>query len=168
LIRFLKGLAWACAAVALLIVALLFVADTDIGHRFIVQRIAAQTPKSGLKINIGAIDGSIYGKARLRRLTLGDPNGLFFEAPDVTLDWTPANWLSNQLDIMELSAQTAILYRLPKLKPGAPDQPILPSFDIHVGRFAIDRLVISATVARQQRVGRVTGKIDVKGGRALV
>jgi translocation and assembly module TamB len=166
--RLLKGLAWAFAAVALLIVALLFVADTDIGHRFIVQRIAAQTPKSGLKINIGAIDGSIYGKARLRRLTLGDPNGLFFEAPDVTLDWTPANWLSNQLDITELSGQTAVLYRLPKLKPGAPDQPILPSFDIHVGRFAIDRLVISAAVARQQRVGRVTGKIDVKGGRALV
>ena len=40
--------------------------DTNAGHRFIADRIAAMAPRSGLLIRIGRIEGSIWGETRLR------------------------------------------------------------------------------------------------------
>jgi translocation and assembly module TamB len=166
--RWLRRLAVGLVALVLIAGLLAFVADTDIGHRFIANRVAALSPKSGLKIRIGRIDGSIYGKARLRQLELSDPKGRFFEAPDVTLHWSPLKWLSNELDIDRLEAPNATLLRLPKLNPSPKQGPILPGFDIRVGHFAINRLVIAQGVAGGQRIGRVEGKADVRGGHAIV
>src|SRR5687768_6749580 len=83
---------WALGLVlglALIVIAALYVLDTGVGHRFIVQRIAALAPASGLKISIGRIDGSIYSVARIRDLRVSDNKGLIFSSPDVLLDWTP-------------------------------------------------------------------------------
>jgi translocation and assembly module TamB len=44
--------------------------DTAPGHRFIVDRIAEIESKSGLKVRIGRIDGSIFGKSRLRDVAI--------------------------------------------------------------------------------------------------
>jgi translocation and assembly module TamB len=123
-----RVLRWAgigLAAIAALLLALIWLADTDIGHRFIIDRIAAQQPKSGLRISIGRIDGSIYGKATLRQVRLSDPKGVFFVTSEARLDWTPWRWVSaNALDIDELVLPQATLFRLPKLNPGDPDADI--------------------------------------------
>ena len=84
--RLLSWLALGAIGLTLLAAATLWFVDTDIGHRLIVDKIAAQTPKSGLRVKIGRIDGSIYGKAQLRAVRLYDNDGLFFEAPAVDLD----------------------------------------------------------------------------------
>ena len=39
------------------------------------------TPASGLRIRIGRIDGSIWGRTQLRDVRLYDPDGLFAESP---------------------------------------------------------------------------------------
>jgi translocation and assembly module TamB len=166
--KFLRWLLIGIVALAMLFGAAVWLADTDWGHRKIADQIAQVAPKSGLRIKIDRIDGSIYGKARLRGLRLSDPSGVFFEAPDVALDWRPASWWNNILQINSLNAPTATLYKLPKLKPGDPDAPILPKFDIQIGRLAIDRLQIEPGVAGDRRVGRVTGKADIEAGRAVV
>ena len=152
-----KLIAAILGAVALLVAALAFLADTAPGHRFIAHRIAALSPQTGLKIRIGRIDGSIYSQAEIHDLALSDPQGVFFTAPRIELDWTPLAWLNNKLDIDRLHAKTARLDRLPKLRPGKPGQPILPGFDIHIGTLAIDRLFIGAKVAGKPRIGRLSG-----------
>lgn len=162
---------WLLAALlgsVLIVLVLAGLADTGPGHRFIADRIERLAPRSGLKIEIGAIEGSIYDAARIRGLRLSDPKGLFFEAPVVDLDWSPLAWLSNRLDIDRLHAKVATLHRLPKLNPGPPDAPILPDFDIRVASLAIDRLQIGKAVAGQPRVGRVAGRADISDGRAIV
>jgi translocation and assembly module TamB len=155
-------------ALAVLIGALIWAADTQWGHRIIADQIAKQAPKSGLRIQIGRIDGSIYGKARVRGLRLWDPKGLFFESPDVALDWRLWAWWGNTLQINSLTAQTATLYKLPKLNAGDPRGPILPAFDVMLGRFRIDRLVIEPKIAGERRIGRVDGQADIRQGRANV
>lgn len=164
----LRRIGIALGALALIIAALLIAADTGPGHRFIANRIEALAPSSGLKIGIGRIDGSIYGETRITGLTLSDPDGMFFIAPSVTMDWSPFAWLGNRLDIDSLKAKQALLVRLPRLRPSTKPQPVLPGFDIHVGDFAIDRLRIARGVAGDERVGRVSGKADVRDGRADV
>ena len=80
----------------------LLVLDTPLGHRFIADRIAAFAPPSGLRIAIGRIEGSIYGQARLRDVSLADPQGVFVRVPQAELDWRPFNWITAGLDIRRL------------------------------------------------------------------
>ncbi len=143
-------------------------ADTDWGHRQIIAKIAALKPRSGLKVEIGRIDGSIYGKAIVRDLKLSDPQGRFFEAPVAELDWRPIAYLSNRLEIKRLIAPTATLVRFPKLRPSAEKRPFLPSFDIAIGRVEIGRLQIEPGIAGERRIGKVSGSIVTRAQRALI
>lgn len=153
---------------ALLVAALIFIADTSIGHRLILDRIAALSLKNGMKIRIGRIDGSIYGEATLRDIRLYDPKGLFFSASEARLDWTPAAWFANRLSIDELIVPVATLHKLPKFIPSETRGPILPEFDIRIGRLQIDRLIIAQGLAGPRRVGSVSGSADIRNGRAMV
>jgi translocation and assembly module TamB len=166
--RWLRWL-FAVPVVALLVLLLgLWALDTGPGHRFLADRIAALAPQSGLRIQVGRIEGSIYGRARLRDVRVFDPQGLVFSAPDILLDWRPAAWATNRLDINELSAASATLHKLPRLNPPQKRGPILPGFDIRIGALRIDRLTVAAPVAGQARVGRVSGRADIRDGRAMV
>lgn len=146
--------------------ALLWFADTGIGHRLIADQIAAQAPKSGLRIKIGRIEGSLYGKARLRTVRLYDPAGLFFEAPEIALDWSPMRWINNELYINSVRSETATLLKRPALRPGDGRQATLPGFDIHIGALSIDLLRIEAPVTGVSRTGRVSAQVDIRSGRA--
>ncbi len=156
--------------VALLFVlaALLVLLDSAPGHRWIIDRVQNLETASGLRIRIGRIDGSIFGKSQLRNVSIADSDGVFLTSPNIKVDWTPGAWLENKLTIDRLTAERVALIRLPKLKPSTRKGPILPGFDIHVGDFRIDRLDIGAGVGGKPRSGSVHGKADVRSGRALV
>ncbi|MGN6589560.1 MAG: translocation/assembly module TamB domain-containing protein, partial [Sphingomicrobium sp.] len=156
--------------IGLLIVfaALLVLLDSAPGHRFIIDQLSRFETASGLRIRIGRIDGSIFGKSQLRNVTVSDSRGVFLTSPNIMLDWTPATWLDNKLYLDSLTAQRVTLIRLPRLKPSAKKGPILPGFDIHVGELRIDRLDIGPEVSGRMRSGSVHGKADVRSGRALV
>ena len=165
LLRWILGILLALALAAAGLVAFI---DSDAGHRLIVDRIAALAPKSGLRIRIGRIEGSIFGETRVRDLRLYDDRGLFLSAPVVELGWNPTAYLYNELWIDRLEADLVTLVRLPALRPSETEGPILPDLDIHVGRLEIDRLAIGAAVTGRPRAGRVRGSADVRAGRATV
>jgi translocation and assembly module TamB len=148
--------------------ALLVLLDSAPGHRFIVDQLGKFETASGLRIHIGRIDGSIFGKSQLRNVTVADQRGVFLTSPNIKLDWTPGAWLYNKLYIDSVTAERLTLVRLPKLKPSTRKGPILPGFDIHVGELRIDRLDVGAEVGGKARSGRLWGKADVHSGRALV
>lgn len=167
--RWAKRAGVAALILVALVALLVWTADTDIGHRAILDRIAALSSKSGLKIRIGRIEGSIYGKAILRDVRVSDPKGLFLSAREARLDWRPWRWATaNALDIDSLEIPLATLHRLPKLNPGNPNAPILPAFDIRIGRLTVDRLRIAAAVSGEPRTARLSGSADIRDGRAMV
>jgi translocation and assembly module TamB len=138
--------------------------DLPIGHRFVADRIATLAPASGLRITVGRIDGSLFGKAGLKDLVLSDPNGPFLTVPDVDLDWRPYAWTVNTLDIRTLALHRGTLLRRPQLKPGDPNAPILPSFNIRVDRLEIDALTIAPGVMGERRRVDLTARADVRSG----
>ncbi|HEX5237373.1 MAG TPA: translocation/assembly module TamB domain-containing protein, partial [Sphingomicrobium sp.] len=142
--------------------------DSAPGHRWIVDRIAGIETQSGLRIRIGRIDGSIFGKSQLRNVSVADQDGVFLTSPNIKLDWTPGAWLENKLHIDSVTADRVTLSRLPKLKPSTKKGPILPGFDIHIGELRIDRLDVGPAVGGKARSGRVWGEADMHSGRALV
>ncbi len=153
----------------LLIGGIAFLLDTQPGHRFIIDRIEEQNPKSGLKIKVGRIDGSIYGRATIRDLQLGDPEGIFFTANEAKLDWNPVRFVfQNTLDIDDLWVAKADLLRMPALIPDDEKKSILPGFNIRLGHYKVDRLVLNESIAGRFYAVGLDGKADVRGGRADV
>src|SRR6476646_8123372 len=155
-------------ALLFLLAGLLVLLDSAPGHRFIVDQISRMETQSGLRIRIGRIDGSIFGKSQLRNVTVADGRGVFLTSPNIKLDWTPGAWLDNKLHVDSLTAQRVSLIRLPKLKPTTSQEPILPGFDIHIGELRIGRLDVGKEVGGIPRSGKLWGKADVHSGRALV
>jgi translocation and assembly module TamB len=155
-------------ALALAAAALMVFLDTDAGHRFLADRVAALSPSSGLKIRIGRIEGSIWNETRLRDVRVYDPRGLFAESPRIDVRWRPVQWLANRLIIDDLGSDLVTLHRLPKLIPSDRPRPILPGFDVRVGRLRIAELRLERGVAGQRRIAAVTGEADIRSGRALV
>jgi translocation and assembly module TamB len=155
---------------ALLIAAAGFVVflDTQAGHRWIAERIERQAPRSGLRIGIGRIDGSIWGATRLRDVRLSDPQGLFAQSPEIVLAWHPLAWWNERLDIDRLSADLVILHRAPRLRPSETPQPILPGFDIRIGQLNVRQLRLEPGLIGQRRVASLAGTADIRDGRALV
>src|ERR1044072_4477629 len=154
--RWLSGLAKFVTAglIAFLVAvaALLAFLDTEAGHRLIVDRIAAMTPASGLRVRIGRIDGSSWGPNALKAFRLYDPDGLFAESAEIDMDWRPLDFLWNSLVVHDLRSDLVILHRLPQLIPSREPRPLLPRYDVHIGRLQV----------RQPRIGGPGGG----GGRA--
>ena len=165
ILKWIVGIVLTLLAVA---AALLLLADSSVGHRYLIDRIEALRPASGLRFEIGRIDGSIWNRASIRDFRVADGQGIFFESPEVDLDWSPRAYLANTLDINSLTADAATLHRLPKLTPSGKKGPILPGFDIHVGRLAIKRLTIGEAVSGRARSGSLDARADIRDGRALV
>lgn len=159
----------ALAALVLLIVAAAVVLNTPIGQRALTDRIAAQTLPNGLNIRIGRIEGNLYGKAVLHDVRLSDLKGVFATIPRAEVDWNPKAWLSNRLDIRDFAARRAILLRIPTFRPGDPDKPMLPGFDISIDRLRIDNLTLAPGIAgpRAQRVD-LDGEVQVDDRRLKV
>ena len=156
------------AGLIAVLIALVAISDTSIGHRLLTDRIAALRPSNGLRYSIGRIDGSIYGRATLIDVRIRDRRGLVFSAPRAELDWSPLQWIHNRLDITRLSVAQARLERLPDLIKSGKQQPILPSFDIRIGQLRIGQLILAKAVTGTERVGRLSGRADIRNGRALI
>src|SRR4051812_17716860 len=80
---------WAGITVGtLLLLVLLFVVwlNSDFGWRFVVKQINGREMASGLKINVGRIDGSLWGRLPVHALTLADQKGRF--SPPARRRWT--------------------------------------------------------------------------------
>lgn len=144
------------------------VLESPIGHRFVAERIARYAPVSGLRIEIGRIEGSLFGKAELRDVAVSDPEGVFLRVPRAELDWRPLKWFTSGLDIRSLVLKRGVLLRRPKLRPGDPDAPILPDFDIRIDRLEVQDLTIAKGVAGDERRIDFGAKVDIREGRALV
>jgi translocation and assembly module TamB len=166
--RLLNELFAAFVALLFLFAAALVLLDTAPGHRFIIDRIQRLETASGLKIRIGRIDGSIFGKSQLRNVAVSDQRGVFLTSPNIKLDWARGAWLYDKLSIDSMTAERVNLIRTPALKPSTKKGPILPGFDIHIGELRIDRLDIGPQVGGRARSGSLRGKADVHDGRALV
>jgi translocation and assembly module TamB len=168
LVRIAKTVLAILLVLALGLAAFLAFLDTEAGHRYLVNRIAAMAPASGLRIRIGRIDGSIYGRPRLIDVRFYDPQGLFAEAPRIDMDWRPLDYAFGTLTLNEIDADLAILHRMPRLNPPPEPQPILPDYDVHLGRLDVRQFRFGAAMAGRERVGRLHAEAQIRSGRALL
>ena len=156
--------------IALVVAILLFFVwlNSSLGHRFVVKQINQLEIASGLDIDVGRIEGSLFGELTLHDLTLKDPKGTFFVAPEATLDWRPLAYFRNHIDIKRLEIPRARLFRLPELKPGDPNAPLLPDIDVDIGQIKVDRMLVDPAVTGYRHLLSLAGSARIDDGRAQV
>ncbi len=168
--RIAKWVAIALAALLALAVLAVFALNTDPGRRFLVSKLSGYETASGLKVELGRLEGSLYGKLTIRDLKISDPKGVFATAPRVDLDWRPFAFIRNHADIRSASAPLITLARLPELKPvpSDPNAPTLPDIDIDIGKLKVDRLVLGAPVTGTRRLMTLDAVAHIADGRAQI
>jgi translocation and assembly module TamB len=154
-------------AILLLVAAALVGVDTPAGHRLLVARVSRLHPSSGLRIRIGAIDGSLWRDATLKDVRLYDPKGRFLWAPVIRLRWHPLSWVQNRLDIDRLAAPVLVLDRAPVLRSSG-NGALLPGFDLHLGTLALGRLELGRSFVGRPETLRVAGRADIRDGEAVI
>ena len=162
------GLGALAALLLLLVAGTYFGLNTDYGRRLVVQQINDLEFASGLDIDVGRIEGNIYGDLVLHNLTLKDPKGVFFQAPRAELDYRPFAYFRNRVDIRSLVIPQARLGRLPELRPGDPNAPLLPDLDIDIGRLRVGRLLVEPPVTGRRHLLSLDGNARIADGRAQV
>jgi translocation and assembly module TamB len=143
--------------------------NSDAGRRFVVTQVEKYEFENGMKIGIGRLDGSLYGRMVIRNFTLSDPKGVFLESPEVQVDWRPLRYFANHVDVRSATAATMTMRKMPEFKV-VPDtgEPLLPDLDIDVGALRVDRFIFDPTVAGERQEARLAGKIAIADRRAQI
>ncbi len=139
--------------------------DTENGRAFIVRQLPGYKLNSGMTVEAGRIDGSIFGQAVIHDIRIGDPKGVFVEIPKLSIDWRPLDLVQKRLTAKYLLAPVVRVLRRPQLLPTQDDR-ILPDFDFDIARLKIDRLILEAPVAGRRHVLGLGGSADIQAGRA--
>jgi len=164
--RIARWIGAAMLGLAALVGALLLSLNTGPGRSFVAGRLSGLTFANGLRIGVGRVDGSLFGKARLVDVIAYDTKGAFLRVPAIELDWRPLAYLGGHLDVRTLTASQAVLERVPVFKPSTSKGPLLPDLDIDVGRLRVDRLTALPAVAGQVRTLRLEGQAKIADRRA--
>ena len=143
--------------------------DSQSGRNFVARKIAAFELENGLNIQIGKIDGSIYGDAILSDVRFRDPKGEFARAPEIRLDWNPLSYFSQGVAIHALTAKELNISRLPAFRV-VPDRgdPLLPDLDMHIKRLQVDRIVFAKAITGEVQVASLSGKLKIADRRAII
>src|SRR3546814_742370 len=72
-VRALKTAVLVVLGVIVFVLAVIVGVDTGPGHRFVADRIAALKFDNGMRITVGRIEGSLYGRMTLHDLSVRDP-----------------------------------------------------------------------------------------------
>lgn len=167
--RILIGVGALFAAIIVLIIGVVLWLGTDGGRGFVARQVSAMAFETGMKIDVGRIEGSIFSQMRIRGLAIRDPKGVFLSADTVDMDWRPLAFVRSHVDIRSLVIPTAHLYRMPEFKPTPPsDAPLLPDLDIDINRLNIGRLQIDPPFTGKRHLVRFAGNVHIADQRAQV
>ncbi|RKF21960.1 DUF490 domain-containing protein [Altericroceibacterium spongiae] len=152
------------AIVGLLALFVLFL-HTPPGRQFIVDQISGYAPASGLTVQVDEIDGSVLWSSTLKGVRFYDKNDeLFLDIPEIELNWRPYKFPFTGLDVRHLILHDGTLYAAPELKPGDPEAPTLPSFDIRVDRLVVDNLHVAKELTGEERTVNLRAQTDIRDG----
>tara|TARA_R110000787_G_scaffold13410_14_gene42258 strand:+ start:30835 stop:35043 length:4209 start_codon:yes stop_codon:yes gene_type:complete len=157
-------------AIVVLAGVLLLGLNTQPGKKFLIQQIAAFQMESGMEIEVGRIEGSIYSDMVIHDLILRDPKGVFAVSPRVHVVWKPFRYVNNHISVSLLETPLVVLARSPQFNqtPTDPNAPILPDLDIDVDRMKIGKFILARPVIGQKREIAIDGVTHIADGRAVL
>ncbi|MEL6829440.1 MAG: hypothetical protein AAFO63_04815, partial [Pseudomonadota bacterium] len=134
---------------------------TPIGHSLAVRQIE-QMRVQGQSINVSGVRGDLLGRFELETLRVADSDGMWFEAQDVEVRWSPMRFLFGSLEVNDFRIGEAQLDRRPILSPNrnaTSSSNSNSSPRLLLERGAIQRLAIAEGVLGRSQVVHVEGAL---------
>ena len=107
----------------------------------------------GRVVRIEGFSGALRSTARIERVTIADPAGVWLTIEDAELTWQRSALLRGAIEIESLRATRIVLPRLPNPVPGSAPTAAAPGFSlpelpvsVNVGDLGADRIEIGAPV----------------------
>jgi translocation and assembly module TamB len=166
-----RNIALFVVALAVLLVAALTALNTPPGRRLLVEFATGIKLNSGLQIEIGEIDGSLYGEMTLHDVKIKDLKGVFIQSPAIHLDWRPFGYLNKHVDIRDFSTPKIEVLRQPVLNPSETPKnngPLLPDLNIDLNRLKVDALVLDAPVMGEAHTIALNGQAHLRHKRLKI
>ena len=160
------GLGALIALILVLLIAGYLWLDSGSGHRFVEKQIEAFEFESGMQLEVGKIDGSLYGEMEIVDLKIRDSKGVFATAETIAMDWRPFAFIGGHVDIRSLIVPKAKLLRMPELLPT--EGPLLPDLDIDIGKLEIGELDIAKAVTGERHLVSVATDVKIADSRAIL
>jgi translocation and assembly module TamB len=145
-----------------------WLAETPRGRAFVAEQVSGLDPASGIRFQVGRIDGSLLSRFELVDVVVKDLDGTLALIPLAKVDWEPITLVSRLVSINRVDVPEIRILRMWKLNPRDPDEPLLPDIDIRVGRFDIAKLVLEKPVLGRREELRALGRADIRSGRVLL
>lgn len=145
--RSLKIIAWACGALALLLVLLVgtvWILGNTAAGRVQIEKLTAKLTQG--HVQLSGLAGSFPSHLTLEQLQLRDAAGVWLTAKRIELDWTPLAYLEGRLQIDRLHVAAVDMERLPQgsSTPGSSEASI-PRIDVTDASF--DELHLGSQLA---------------------
>lgn len=125
---------------------------------------------AGRKIEISGFSGALSARATVDRLQISDDDGLWFDAKEITLDWSRSALLSGRIEIDEFSAKEIAILRKPSVPAAAPDAqatqfqvPELP-VSINIAAVKADQITLGESFFGAPIQAKLTGAIQLAEG----
>ena len=145
-----------------------WLAETPGGRSFVARQIAGLEPESGLRFEVGRIDGSLLSSFQMVDITVHDLDGRLAVIPRAEVDWEPITLFGRIVSINRLIVPETRLLRMWNMNPRDPDEPILPDIDIRVDRFEFGKVVLEKPLLGREEVLTASGRADIRSGRLLL
>ncbi len=126
-------------AIALVLIAALallarFGVATDPGRRLVEAELNTLTVGRFGKLHVEGLDGDIWTDFSVRRLTISDAQGVWFDLDKLRVRWTAWEIVEHKVDADEIDAAKVSVLRQPVLGPNTP--PGKTSLAVHIGKLA--------------------------------
>jgi translocation and assembly module TamB len=152
--------AWSVASVAgllaLLIVAVLVVGNTDAGHGMI-ERITAKL--TGGVVRLSGLGGSLPTRLTLRKLELTDKRGVWLTADGITLAWAPWALLERRISVDSLEVAHLDMQRTPQ-SDGTGGKVSIPHIEVRA--FVLKDVTLGAELAGRAARLSLRGGLDLR------
>ena len=145
------------ALMCLMLIAARVFIKSSAGHNFIEAQINSRSFGPIESVNISGLDGDILSEFSVSNIKIFDKEGLWLEAKDLNMAWSPRPLLKRHVDISSVLVEDITILRQPALNPSPPSEPITLS----VPDMTLERVNISEALMG------MAAQFNVQGGAVM-
>ncbi|KCZ51539.1 translocation/assembly module TamB domain-containing protein [Hyphomonas pacifica] len=172
-LSFLRKHIWLALVVGILLVLALLIGGariwtkTDGGRNFVEAQIDGRKVGRVGTIEIEGLSGDPLKDMKVARLTLTDEQGVWLEASDLQLAWSPMALISRKLDLNLVSAEKIHVIRKPVLTPETPSSSSSGNWSVSLADLRIGELRLEEGVAGPKAAFHIEGHLKFPQDRTL-
>ncbi len=163
----LSGFIAILVAIMLALLGLRLWIGSDGGRTYIESQIEGRKAGRYGTISIDGLSGDPLSELHVDRLTLRDESGIWLDARNLNIDWSPMALLSRKVRLDLARAETIEVLRRPVLSEPGPKQSSSGSWSVSLSEVGIGELKLAQGVAGPASAFAVEGRFAAPSGKTL-